>query len=154
MDDDTHRACVNAWIARTAKGLPPERLLDVFERGFAALWRRAHRTLGGITLMAIVDRVLYVAAEQHPALSALKVDATGIQVRELRARAADLDRVQIEEAVRFVMVEFLTLVGNLTAEILTPALHAELSKLSGEEGPGPGSEPPDPAGKDGEGGSA
>jgi len=33
-------------------------------------------------------------------------------------------------------VEFLTVLGNLTAEILTPALHSELLKLApGEGGP-------------------
>ena len=29
---------------------------------------------------------------------------------------------------RFVLVEFLTVLGNLTAEILSPALHAELAR--------------------------
>jgi len=30
-------------------------------------------------------------------------------------------------------VEFLTVLGNLTAEVLTPALHADLSRLTPEE---------------------
>jgi hypothetical protein len=31
------------------------------------------------------------------------------------------------------MTEFLTVLGNLTAEILTPALHSELSKVGSNE---------------------
>ena len=43
----------------------------------------------------------------------------------------------IVAAIRFVLVEFLTVLGNLTAQILTSALHAELSKghpLAGDTG--------------------
>lgn len=157
VSDNDHSTCVNAWMERTAKGLPPERLLQVFEQSFAALWRRAHQTLGDVTLTAIVDRVLYVAAEQHPLLSALKVEETGLRVQDLHERAAGLehDRVsEVSEAVRFVMVEFLTVLGNLTSEILTPALHAELSNVPAEGGHdenGSRGGPPSPENKGGEG---
>ena len=131
-EDDDHSRCVTAWLERSGTGQSPERLLHAFERGFAAVWRRAHQTLGDVTLMAIVDRVLYVAAESHPMLSGLQVDATGLRAQELRERVAGLDHGHLAEAVRFVMVELLTILGNLTAEILTTALHAELAKVPGE----------------------
>ncbi len=38
--------------------------------------------------------------------------------------------MQLRAAVRFVLVEFLSVLGVLTAEILTPALHAELARLA------------------------
>jgi hypothetical protein len=136
-EHNDHSACVNAWMDRSAKGLPPERLIQLFEQGFAAMWRRAHRTLGDVTLTAIADRVLHRAAEQFPTFSALKVDATGLQCKELRERAGSLQHDQLAEGMRFVLVEFLTVLGNLTADVLTPALHSELSKVAPEErGPG------------------
>jgi len=134
VDAHEHSACVTAWMEQATNGLPPERLLQAFEQGFAALWGRAKRTLADVTLMAILDRVLYVAAEQYPFLTALKVDANGLRCQELQARADSLEHDQLMEAIRFVLVEFLTVLGNLTAEILTPALHAELLTVALSEG--------------------
>ena len=154
VDAHEHGACVNAWMERAAKGLPPEALLEVFEQGFAALWGRANRTLGDVTLMAIVDRVLYVATEQYPFLSALQVEATGLRCEEIRERVKSLPRAELEKGARFVLVEFLTVLGNLTAEILTSALHSELLKVTPEQGRPHENEsqesPPDSEGEAGE----
>lgn len=133
VDAREHGACVDAWLERLASGLPSDRLLLVFDQGFAALWGRAHQILGDVTLMAIVDRVLYVAAEQYPFLSALKVEPAGLRCQELQQQARSLHRDQLAEAIRFVLGEFLTVLGTLTAEILTPALHAELLKMAPPE---------------------
>ena len=84
--------------------------------------------------MAILDRVLCVATEQYPFLSALKVEANGLRCQELQARADSVEHDQLAQGVRFVLVEFLTVLGNLTAEILTPALHSELLKVVPSEG--------------------
>jgi hypothetical protein len=154
VDTHEHGACVNAWMCRAAKGLPPERLLQVFEQGFATLWGRANRTLGDVTLMAIVDRALCVATEHYPFLAGVQVEATGLRCHEIRKHIGSLPRDEIEKAVRFVLVEFLTVLGNLTAEILTPALHAELLKMTSEQGRPPESQsqdgPPDRASGAGE----
>jgi hypothetical protein len=128
-----HGTCVDAWMDRAARNLPPERLIQLFEQGFAALWGRAQVTLGAVTLTAIVDRVLYTAAEQFPFLSSLKIEGTGIRYQELKERAGSLPQVSLAEGIRFVLVEFLTVLGKLTAEILTPALHSELSKVAPAE---------------------
>ena len=132
-DENNHRARVDAWMDRAAKEAPPERLLDAFERAFNALWRRARVTLGDVTLMAILDRVLYNAAEQFPPLSSLEIDATGLRTDKFRVRAGSSHRDQIGEGIRFILLEFLTVLGNLTAEVLTPALHAELAKVAAKD---------------------
>lgn len=136
VDETGHGARVDAWLERAAKGLPAEGLLEVFEQGFASLWRRAHQTLGEVTLNAIADRVLYNAAEQHPILSPLRIEAAGLRCQELRENAGTLHLDQLAKGIRFALVEFLTVLGNLTSEILTPSLHAELSKVA-PEGSGP-----------------
>jgi hypothetical protein len=135
-DANEHSACVDAWLARAARGAPPDRLVQLFERAFNALWRRAHVTLGEVTLGAIVDRVFYYACERYPVLSSLRMESAGICCVALQERAAGVRRDQIDEGLRFILVEFLTVLGNLTAEILTPALHAELSKVAQEEAGG------------------
>ena len=155
VDARAHGACVDAWLERAANRLPSDKLLLVFDQGFTALWGRAHQTLGDVTLMAIVDRVLFVAAEQYPFLSALKVEPAGLRSQELQQQAGSLHRDQLADAVRFVLVEFLTVLGTLTAEILTPALHAELLKIAPTEtGSGDGSpqaSPQDPKSEAGAG---
>lgn len=132
LDVNDHNACVVAWLERAAKAQPSDRLASAFERAFAAVWQRALLPLGDVTLTAIVDRVLYTAKEKYPLLSGLTMEADGLRCGDLETRAADLGPREVEQAIRFVLVEFLTVLGNLTAEVLTPALHAELSKLESE----------------------
>jgi hypothetical protein len=130
QDESDHAAVVRAWMERETTDLPAERLVDAFDAGFRALWRRANRTLGDVTLAAIMDRVLLTAMERFPTLAALEIEATGIRSGSLRERARSLRRDQLAEGLCFVLVEFLTVLGNLTAEILTPALHGELSRVA------------------------
>jgi hypothetical protein len=130
LEANDHSVCVDAWVERAAEGLPPAGLVRRFEQAFGALWRRARVTLGEVTLGAIVDRVLYSASERHPILATLRLESTGLRCEELAGRADGLPRAELAEGIRFVLTEFLTVLGNLTAEILTPALHAELSKFA------------------------
>jgi len=118
-------------MARSAAGLAPEPLLSLFEAALAALWNRIKTTLGEVTLTAIAERVLYDATEKFPFFSSLKVEpAQGFQCRELGRRVGSMQGSELSEAIRFVLVEFLTVLGRLTAEILTPELHAELSRIA------------------------
>jgi hypothetical protein len=129
-DASDHSAAVDAWMQRAATDTRPEQLIQSFEQGFAVLWKRAHLTLGDVTLMAIVDRVLCNAAEEYRFLSSLKIEASGLQCEQLRASAGNAPQDRLAEGLRFVLVEFLTVLGTLTAEILTPALHAALSDVA------------------------
>jgi hypothetical protein len=130
LDDGQHALCVDAWLEGSATGLPPEALLRLFEVALDAVWIRTNTTLGEVTLTAIGERVLHNASEQFSLLSSLKIEPTrGIQCRELRVRIGSVDAVELRGAIRFVLVELLTVIGNLTAEILTPALHAEISRV-------------------------
>jgi hypothetical protein len=122
-----HKVAVAAWLQRAARGSRVE-IIEAFEHAFTALWRRSLLTLGGVTLTAIVERVLYSASEQYPALAGIVVGESAIRWDGLRSAAAGLHEDQARAALQFVLVEFLTVQGNLTAEILTPALHDELSK--------------------------
>jgi hypothetical protein len=139
-----HTAQVDAWLKPNANGLPPELLLRLFERALEAMWQRTHLTLGAVTLTAIVDRVLHTSAETYPLLSAIQVEADGIRWAALHERADGLEASELIKALRLVLIELLTILGNLTAEILTPALWSELSKvrLPGAAAPGPARDGP------------
>jgi hypothetical protein len=130
-DENQHTRRVTEWLGQAANSLSTEQLVDLFEQAMIALWNRAHVTLGTVTLAAIVDRVLYTATEKFPLFESLKIGTDGVDFGGLRERepATAMSNSQLAEGFSFVLVEFLSVVGNLTAEILTPALHAELSKV-------------------------
>ena len=127
MGEREHECTVDAWLERVAQGRSVEVLIQAFEGTFAALWERSCLTLGEVTLSAIVERVLHTATEQYPMLASVEVGPTGLRCEGLRSQAG-LRHDEVATAIRFVLVEFLTVLGNLTAQILTPALHAQLSK--------------------------
>jgi hypothetical protein len=130
IDESDHAAFVNAWLEHLTKTLPQELRLEIFEASLSALWNCTRMTLGDVTLMAIMDRVLYNAAEKFPFFSALKVEPNrGFQGQDLRERLASISDPELMDGIRYVLVEFLTVIGNLTADILTPELHSELSKV-------------------------
>jgi len=126
---NSHSDTVKAWCQGWHGSLPVPALLDVYERTLAGLWRRAHMSLGEITLVAIVDRVLHHGVERFPHLAALKVEASGVHFGELRPSAEALQVALLEESLQFLVVELLRVLGTLTGEILTPGLHAELLKV-------------------------
>lgn len=132
-DEQGHSASVAAWLDRVGREVSAESLVLSFEKAFEAVWRRTHKTLGDVTLTAILDRVLHVTIEKYPALSSIKMEAAGISCHGLRERAGALDRAELEAGLCFVLEEFLTVLGNLTADILTPPLHLELSKVEPDE---------------------
>lgn len=135
-DEGNHAECVDAWLARAPAELGPGALLDLFDRGLDAVWQRANATLGDVTLTAIADRVVYTVAETHPLVAALKVGPAGFRFDDLRAER-HLRAVDVREVARRVLTELLTVLGTLTAEILTPSLHQEL------DGVGPDGSRPD-----------
>ena len=104
-------------------------LVDLYERALDSLWRRAHLSLGEVSLMAIVDRVLHEGTERFPHLAALKLETSGVQCGVLRHAASALEPAVLEESLSFLVAELLRVLGSLTGEILTPGLHAELLKV-------------------------
>ena len=85
------------------------------------------RTLGEITLRAITDRVVHVCSEDYPFLSLLRIMPDGaVRCDELRRQVAALVVDEVQQGTRHVLAELLTIIGTLTAEILTIELHEAL----------------------------
>jgi hypothetical protein len=134
MDDlDGHATCVEEWLGRSSPDHSSAALVAHFETALHALWVRAETPLGAVTLTAIADRVLSLATEKFPLLAGLEIEAPGgIHCRALREQAGSIDPSVLRAAIHHVLVALLTVIGTLTAEILTPALHAELSRPAAE----------------------
>jgi hypothetical protein len=133
-----HDRAVAALWARLGPDPGKGEVLALGERALDAVWQRTYVTLGEITLVAIVDRVLHTAAKAHPLVGHLKLETSGLRFHELLAAAEHASREDVQRALTCVLVELLTVLGALTGEILTPGMHAALAKLAadgtGEEG--------------------
>jgi hypothetical protein len=125
-----HTEHVDAWLGENTPGASPDELRDLLERALNALWRRTKVTLGEVTLIAIVDRVLYNAAEKYPFCASINVEPSiGFRCEGRHEQGDPLESAALIAGSRFVLVEFLTVLCNLTADILTPELHRELSSV-------------------------
>jgi len=127
---DDHLATVDRWMARavTTRG-STRALLEAFQAALVALCQRAVMTLGPVATIAIRDRVIQHAIVRHPFFAAVP-SATG-ELRcediEVVTTLGDVPFAELSAGVRTVLVELLSVLGTLTAEILTPELQAELS---------------------------
>lgn len=126
---DEHTGCVDAWLLRLAPVEGPAALIDLVDGLVTALWVKTATTLGVVTLTAIAERVLHNTAEKFPLFSSVTVDPTrGIRLRELHELVGDGHRGEVLAATRFLLIELLTVLGNLTAGILTRELHKEVER--------------------------
>src|SRR6185295_18202196 len=107
MDKSEHDACVDKWVdACAVHTLDAQQALALFEQALGVLLDRARQTLGDVTLIAILDRVLFTSSETFPLLAVLKVEGHGLRWDELRERVRHGG--ELREGMRFVLVEFLT----------------------------------------------
>ena len=121
-----HSDIVREWRQCWPENPPVPVVVEVCEHALDALWRRAHQSLGEITLVAIADRVLHQGTELFPHLAALKTETSGVNFAELRQVAPALEGKLLEESLLFLVVELMRVLGALTGEVLTPGLHAAL----------------------------
>lgn len=139
MEGSEFEACVGAFMESVGPPASADAVLRQFELGFARVWRRAEASLGGLTLVAIAHRVLRDAAKRDPALGCLEVTSSGLTAEALE-ELRDVEPSRLRELLRSVLSDFLTVLGRLTAEILTPALLRELEAPGAEDGGSPDGE--------------
>ncbi|WP_256337265.1 hypothetical protein [Myxococcus xanthus] len=109
--------------------------MDLFERGFQALWRRGRSALGEVTLVVILERVLQRVVQAHPHLSALVVTSEGLRFEGLHPVVAEFDPERLEESLVVLVEEWLRVLGALTGEVLSAALREELLAVEGTRPP-------------------
>jgi hypothetical protein len=131
--DEKHAAQVDAWLGKTAKGLPADRLVTLFGEAIHAIHKRTLMTLSEVTLNAILDRVLYQSQKKFPILSGLKMDSLeGVSLSGIMSESNGLEPARVTTAFRFFVIELLTILENLTAGILTEPLYKELANVKAQ----------------------
>ncbi len=125
----TSPACVDAWTLAVAD-LPATDLLRAFESALGAIWSRAQRTLGVVTLLAVGRRVALRASETTSLPLSIRADTSGWTFDDLRARVESLDVIDLRASMALVLLDVVTVLGTLTAEVLTSDLHATLREAT------------------------
>ncbi len=129
-DEAPHAAAVDAWLARAGKGLDSEELLGLFLQAMDCLWSRTVTTLGDVTLGAVAHRVIHDVAQQHPSFYSLSVDTGRGIVCDRQPKDRLPSPMASRAAIRFILVEFLSVLGVMTAELFTKELHEALATVS------------------------
>jgi len=132
QDETQHRAAVDTWIERTVGHRSSAEIVDLFGAAFEAVWGRALTTLGEVTLTAIAERVLFTVAGLHPFLSVVPAHPNGDArwKQQLYDRMAAVPREELLDGLRFGLIELLSVIGRLTAEILSYDLHTTLGGVT------------------------
>lgn len=131
--DIDHTYQVDVWIKQNANGLPAEQLLIIFTAAIRAIQKRAATTLSEVTLTAIFNRILYTCQKKFPLLSETKTEQKDVSFDKIVEQARGLQPDEITNAFRFFLIELLTILGNLTANILTQSLYRELTKVTAKD---------------------
>jgi len=136
MVDDVHVKAVDGWLVRATVSSSTRGVIRAFEAALSGIWSRAVRTLGRVTLDAVAHRVLANAVDRFPFLDALQPLPIGL-IRcddlHLEARLVGVPHAELVRSMRSVLIELLSLLSSLTADILTPELHAELARMPARE---------------------
>ncbi len=129
MRKQSHRALVSSWAKANGRGLSSAQRTRLYELALKAVVLRTERTLGELTVRALLRRLLVVGRSENPLLAALHLEGSTLRfdfeaVAGPPPAAAGLDRAFLS-----LLSGLLTLIDNLTGGILTPALQTELRKV-------------------------
>jgi hypothetical protein len=126
---NTHASAVDAWLIRASRTGSSRALIASFQGALSRIWARAVRTLGSVTLDAIAKRVLGNAIDRNPVFAAIeprgRVSCDELQLEE---RLENVPFAELVLGIRASLIELLTVLGSMTAGVLTRELHAELAR--------------------------
>lgn len=130
--DSIHKTRVSSWAGPNAEALSAEQLIRLFGAAIRAVEQRSLATLSNVTLMVVVDRALRECVEKFPVLSEIKAQPQGMDLGALLGKSAGLEIKELREALEHLLVVLLTVLGNITADILTAPLHKALMEVTRE----------------------
>jgi hypothetical protein len=120
---------VDKCIERLNHDIPLEKRGEVLAQLVGALWVRMSRTLSEVTLEAIFERALFHSKEKFPFLASFKIDHTKPLISSFIS-PTNVENQQLIAAFRYLIIETIELIGNLTSNILIAGLYQELQTFS------------------------
>jgi hypothetical protein len=127
-----HLEQVEAWEKVNCENLSAQETVSIYSTAILAIRQRSLATLSSVTLTVVEDRALHQSLEKYPFLSEIKLLADGINFDDLHKASGRIRVPELKEAMRHFLIEFLTVLGNITADVLTAPLHRELTQVTRE----------------------
>jgi len=128
----THKELVNLWEDKNTTDLRDEQLIQVYASAFHAIESCCLATLSRVTISIVTDRVLHLGSEKHPILSLVTIEPSGLSLKGVVQNIKNYKTEELRGALSYLLVEFLTVIGNITSDVLTQSLHKELMKVTSE----------------------
>lgn len=129
---NAHKDFVNLWEEKNVQGLRAEQIIKIYGSAILAVERRCLDTLSSVTVQVVLDRVLHEGLVKFPLLSNVTIEPMGLNLSGLNQNNGNFKLEEISDALRYLLVEFLTVIGNITSEVLTVPLHKELMEVTRE----------------------
>lgn len=127
MSQHYHFNHINSLLDKAAEGLPSQGVACLFGQALKNLSHRASLALNNVTLLAILKSVLQQSADKYPVLKKLSVDSSGISVDQFEHQFSEDDRSELTESFHFLINELLTVLSELTGDILPASMEIENS---------------------------
>jgi hypothetical protein len=125
--NNMHSDLIEDWEKKNIVGLTSDQHIRLIEKAIQAIEQRAGITLSVVTLTLILDRVLHESQDKFPLLSDASIESNRLSFEKMHIHHKSEDLL---EPIRYVLIELLTVLGRITADILTTPLHKELLKVT------------------------
>ncbi len=129
--NDTHAEQVRVWEEKNCTGLRSEQIAQLYARAVQAIENRSLVTLSSVTVKVVVDRALYESQGKFPVLAAVNIEGDRLNLTPLIEKCAGQDLEELRKALRFLLTEVLSVLGNITADVLTAPLYKKLAGVQG-----------------------
>ncbi len=132
--NELHIKQVEKWKRKNGD-LSDDQIAVLFMNGISAVRRKSLGTLSGVTVGAVIDRVLAESQQRFPVLSVIVSDQKGFHFNIFIVRIKDVKPSLVQEALKELLLELLESFGRITSEILTKSLHQELMTITNQTSP-------------------
>ena len=122
-----HSDLIEDWEKKNTEGLSSDQHVRLLEKAIRAIELRAGITLSVVTLTLILDRVLHESQDKFPLLAEASIESNSLSFEKLHHLHKP---EELLVPLRYLLVELLTVLGRITADILTTPLHKELLKVT------------------------
>lgn len=122
MQNTYNEEQVYAWLEQATKDLTANKIVSVYANALRTLSKRALRSLNRLTLMSILNRVLYQCKERYPLLQDLSLDSLGINLDQCLHQLEHAKPEDLKEAFQYLFVELFSVLGDLTADLVSSGI--------------------------------
>lgn len=132
VQDNAHEELISLWEEQNIKGLRNEQLIQLYGSAFGAIERRCLATLSSVTINVVIDRVLHLGSKKYSFFSLVTIEPSGLSLKGLMQKNENYKTEELRDGLTYLLLEFLTVIGNITSDVLNESLHKELMEVTSE----------------------